>query len=217
MRATPAPIDGYDWDTSDDSGPAYPARDRDDACKRACEWRRSQSPHTRLEDWTWEGVAPVPADDPEWLHIGDVITWDKSRLRIVWHPTTDAVRVERPNPRHQTIDLPTPPPVPPRPITYSATIKPDRGDPGIFIRLRPLSAPGRDDLTLPTMSLHLPPPPDADLKAWELTAWSATHGYNEVAFPATFLETPAAERTPIIRAAVYDLMERIARRPDRRR
>ncbi len=116
-------------------------------------------------------------------------------------------------PRGTTIESPKPAPAAPGPISYSASVKAHRHDPGISVRLRHLSAPGRDGLTLPIMSLHLPPPPDADLKAWEWTVWAATHGYNEI----EFLETHAAERMPIIRSAVYDLMERIRRRPDRRR
>lgn len=126
--------------------PTYPA----DAFQRAYDWRQSQCPHD-MGTWRWEGAKPTPADAPGWLHIGCMIAWDGEKLRICWQPETDTVRVERPTARDMTITVPAPPPVPPAPIQFHATIRARERSTDVWVRLWPLSSRGREHLGYPSL------------------------------------------------------------------
>ena len=118
-----SPIDGFDWDIADEPT-TYSQRDRDDACRRALAWCQAQALHQRDDRLQWEGVPPIPVGDG-WLHVGDVIQWDDTRLAIQWEPTTDAVRVERSQSRVVSVDLPPVPPWPREPVRPPLPERPD--------------------------------------------------------------------------------------------
>ncbi len=205
MHHDPTPIDGFDWSVSNEPI-TYPERDRVGACKRALEWRRSQAPHGRDCDWDWEAVEPVPVDDPDWLHVGNLIARDRRRLRIFWRPDSDAVRVERPQAPPPPITVPASTPMAPEPIRFAVSVTGSRHRSAVLARLRFLPSRGRENLTFPVISLTIPPPLDMNPVKWEWTTRLAGSRLNVIDVPDIFLTTPPSERAPIIREAVYELM-----------
>jgi len=208
MHRESTPIDGFDWSVSDEPI-TYPERDRVGACTRALDWRRSQSPHGRDCDWDWEAVEPVPADDPEWLHVGNLIARDRRLLRVFWHPESDGVRVERPQAPPPPMLVPASTPLAPEPIRFSVSVTESRHRSAVLARLRFLPSRGRESLTFPVMSLTIPPPLDMTPVKWEWTTRLAGSRLNVIDVPDAFLTTPPSERAPMIREAVQDLMRQI--------
>lgn len=217
MAIRPAPIDGYDWTTADNL-PTYPFRDRQDACRRAARWRRHQAPaFYRHDEPSWELVDPVPVDDHGWLHVGTIMEWNRTRLRVCWHPDTDAVRVERPPQPPAPIEVPPPPAIPPAPITFTANITTSLDTVDIRVKLRFLPSPGREALTFPAVSMTVRPPPDMTRTAWKWTTVLAGHRLNPITVPDAFLDTPPGERLPMFREAIYAYLRQMRDRGGRRR
>ena len=64
-------------------------------------------------------------------------------------------------------------------------------------------------MTFRVISLPIPPPPEMKPVKWEWTTRLAGSRLNIIDLPDAFLTTPAVERAPMIREAVYDLMRQI--------
>jgi len=205
------PIDGYDWGISTDTAPACHPRELADARRRARAWRKAQPPHGLNDRATAEGIAPVPAGDPGWVHIGHVIEWDGQRLRILWHPKADAVRVAQ-RPPAPAIVVPAPPPLPPPappPIHFHVHIRRRLADPVIRVRLRHLPGPGQEGALSPLISFTLGPPPDMPIPAWDqATVWTERLAHDLLMRP-TLLDTPPAGRLPLYQAAMYALIRAV--------
>lgn len=208
MSANFAHIDGYDWNVADELL-TYPERDRVGACTRALEWRRSQSPHGRDGDWDWEMVDPIPTNEPNWLHIGNLIARDRRRLRVFWRPESDAVRVERPQAPPAPFAIPAPTPLAPEAIRFSVNVTGIRETTAVLARLRFLPSRGREHLTFPVIAVPIPPPPEMSPVKWEWTTRLAGSRLNIIELSDSFLTTKPAERAPMIREAVHDLMRQI--------
>lgn len=214
--ATPSSIDGYDWDISEEQS-SYPLRDRHDACKRAMQWRTSQrSPLMSHPARQYELVDPPVLGSHGWLHVGNNLEWDRSKLRIFWHPETDRVRMERPKLPPPPINVPKAPPVPPEPIKFSVNITTRYGTPDIWVRLRFLPSRGRENLAFPTVSLKLPPPPDVRRALWQWTTKLAESRFNVITLPEAFLTASPTERLPMYRQAIYDHLLKIGDERGRR-
>ncbi len=210
----PADIDGYDWDISEEP-PTYSLREREDACNRATEWRRSQISRQLGQDTDWEFVTPAATRDQGWVHIGNIIEWDKSKLRIIWHPETDDVQLEG---LHLpiAIELPDVVPRPPEPISFSVTFKRTIGNPDVWVRLRFLPSRGREDLVFPVVSMRLPPPAEVKPILWEWTTRLAESRLNVIKMAGEFLDTQSAHRLPMYQQAIYDLLHQIGGNRGRR-
>lgn len=84
------------------------------------------------------------------------------------------------------------------------------------MRLRFLPSRGRENQTFPVISMQVPPPPDANARQWEWTTRLAESRMNVIDLPDAFLTTPAPERVPMIREAIYECMRQIERNGGRR-
>jgi hypothetical protein len=208
-------IDGYDWDIADEK-PTLPLRERQEACARAVQWHQSQtSSMLWSEDPGYELVEITPLAD-EWCHIGNVIEWNRKRLRILWHPKSDQVEVERrqvPTP----IEIPQAPVAQHKPISFTVTVRTKPLIPEVQVRIRLLSTGGRTGLAFPLVSMVIPPPESMTPQLWQWTTSLASSRMNVIEMPEGFLEASGAERFGLYRQAFYDLMKEIELRPNRHR